>query len=49
MIKWYYFISSIVMSIAYFMLAEDKPSILAFVAIMRYLFYIDNKIDEKDN
>ena len=37
------------MSIAYFICAEDKTSILAFVAIMNYLFYIDNKIDEKDN
>ncbi len=35
------------MSIAYFILAEDKTSIIAFVAIMSYLFYIENKIDDK--
>lgn len=49
MIKWYYFISSIAMSIAYFIIAEDRTSLLAFVAVMSYLFYIDFKIDEKDN
>jgi hypothetical protein len=38
---------SIVASIVYFIVAEDKTSIVAFVAIMNYLFYIDNKIDEK--
>jgi hypothetical protein len=31
------------MSIAYFIYAEDKTSIIAFVAIMSYLFYIDDK------
>lgn len=45
--KLYYFISSVIMSIAYFILAEDKTSIIAFVAIMSYLFYIENKIDDK--
>lgn len=49
MVKWYYFISSIVMFIAYFICAEDRTSLLAFVAIMNYLFYIDSKINEKDN
>ena len=47
MSRWYCFISSVVMSIAYLMFAEDKTSVLAFVAIMSYLFYIENKIDEK--
>lgn len=45
---WYYF-TSIIASVIYFVLAEDKTSILAFLAIMSYLFYIDDKIDEKDN
>ena len=49
MIKWYHFISSVVMSIAYFIYAKDKTTLLAFVAIMSYLFYIENKIDKKDN
>lgn len=49
MSKWFYYLSSVVMSIAYFIYAEDRTSILAFVAIMCYLFFIENKIDEKDN
>lgn len=48
MSKWYYYLSSVVMSIAYFIYAEDKSSILAFVAIMSYLYYIDDKIDGKE-
>lgn len=49
MSKLLYYISSVFTSMLYFIYAEDKTSILAFVAIMSYLFYIDNKIDEKDN
>ena len=37
------------MSITYFVCAEDTSSLLAFTAIMCYLFYIDYKMDEKDN
>lgn len=47
--KTWNFCGSIVASIIYFIIAEDKTSIIAFVAIMSYLFYIDSKIDEKDN
>ena len=46
MSKWYY-LSSVVMSMLYFIYAEDKTSILAFVAIMSYLYYIDDKIDKQ--
>lgn len=46
--KWYYW-ASIISSMIYLIVAEDKTSIWAFLAIMSYLFYIDNKIDEKDN
>lgn len=48
MSKWYYYISSVVMSIAYLIYAEDQTSILAFVAIMCYLYLIENKIDGKE-
>lgn len=41
------FWGSFIASIVYFITAEDKTSIVAFVAIMNYLFYLDNKIDEK--
>ena len=47
--KTWNFCSSIIASIVYFIIAEDKTSIVAFLAILNYLFYIDNKIDEKDN
>lgn len=40
---------SIISSIIYFVVSEEKTSMWAFVAIMSYLFYIDDKIDEKDN
>lgn len=43
---WYYF-TSIIVSVIYYFVAEDKTSILSFFAIMSYLFYIDKKIDEK--
>lgn len=46
--SWYLFIS-IIASVIYFVDAEDKTSIYAFLAIMSYLFYIDDKIDGKDN
>ena len=46
--NWYFFIS-IIASVIYFVVTEDKTSIWAFMAIMSYLFYIDDKIDEKDN
>ena len=47
--KTWNFLGSFIASIVYFIIAEDKTSIVAFVAIMNYLFYINNKIDEKDN
>lgn len=46
--KWFYW-ASIISSMIYLIVAEDKTSIWAFMAIMTFLFYIDNKIDEKDN
>lgn len=46
--KWFYW-SSVIASGIYIALTEDKTSILAFLAIMSYLFYIDDKINEKDN
>lgn len=39
----WYFLTSIILSIIYLVVAEDKTSILAFMAIMNYLFYIDDK------
>ena len=45
--KTWNFCASICASIVYFVIAEDKTSIVAFVAILNYLFYIDNKIDEQ--
>lgn len=47
-IKTWNFCASVVASITYFIIAEDKTSIVAFMAIMNYLFYIDDKIDEKE-
>lgn len=44
--KWYYW-ASCISSMIYFVVAEDKTSIWAFMAIMSYLYYIDNKIDEQ--
>lgn len=44
-----YYWTSIISSMIYYFNVEDKSSVLAFLAIMSYLFYIDNKIDEKDN
>ena len=41
------FWSSIISSVIYLVVTEDKTSIWAFMAIMTYLFRIDNKIDEK--
>lgn len=46
--NWYFWIS-IITYLMYFVVAEDKTSVLAFIATMSYLFYIDDKIDEKDN
>ena len=46
--SWYFFIS-IIASVIYFVVAEDKSLYIGFLAIMSYLFYIDDKIDEKDN
>ena len=43
MSKLIYYISSVLTSILYFVYAEDKTSIWAFVAIMSYLSYIDDK------
>ena len=40
--KWYYLVS-IMSSMIYLVVAEDKTSIWAFMAIMSYLFYIDDK------
>ena len=48
MANWYFW-TSIISSITYFVVSEDKTSIWAFIAILNYLFYIDEKIDEKDN
>ena len=45
--KTWNFCASMVAGIVYLIIAEDKTSIWAFMAIMSYLFYIDNKIDEK--
>ena len=39
---WYYF-TSIIASVIYFVISEEKTSMWAFVAIMSYLFYIDDK------
>lgn len=47
--KTWNFCASFVASIVYLIIAEDRTSIIAFIAIMNYLFYIDSKIDEKDN
>lgn len=41
--KHWNFWTSIIASVIYFVVAEDKTSILAFLAIMSYLFYIDDK------
>lgn len=46
--KTWNFCTAVVASIVYFIIAEDKTSIVAFLAILNYLFYIDNKIDEKE-
>lgn len=43
--NWNYF-ASIGSSFVYFIIAEDQTSIVAFIAILNYLFYIDNKIDK---
>lgn len=42
-----YFFISIVANVIYFVVAEDKTSMSAFLAIMSYLFYIDDKIDKQ--
>ena len=47
--KTWNFCASVIASIVYIIIAEDKTSIVAFFAILNYLFYIDDKIDEKDN
>ena len=47
--KTWNFYASVIASIVYIIVAEDKTSIVALFAILNYLFYIDNKIDEKDN
>lgn len=39
--------ASIVASIVYFIIAEDKTSIVAFFAILNYLSYLNDKIDEQ--
>lgn len=44
--NWYFF-TSIIASVIYYVAAEDKTSVLAFLAIMSYLFYIDDKIDKQ--
>ena len=45
--KTWNFCASVVGSIVYLIVAEDKTSIVAFLAILNYLFYIEDKIDEK--
>jgi hypothetical protein len=45
--KTWNFCASIIASIVYFIIAEDKTSIVAFLAILNYFFYIDNKIDKQ--
>ena len=42
-----YFWTSIIAGVIYFVVAEDIAFILAFLAIMSYLFYIDDKIDKQ--
>ena len=43
--KTWNFYASVTASIVYIIVAEDKTSIVAFLAILNYLFYIDDKID----
>jgi hypothetical protein len=41
------FWTSIIAGVIYFVVAEDRAFMLAFLAIMSYLFYIDDKIDKQ--
>lgn len=45
--KHWNFWTSIIVGVTYLVVAEDSAFILAFLAIMSYLFYMDDKIDKQ--